>query len=177
MRECDTLLIVGSTMPYTEYYPAPGQARAVQIDVDGSRCGIRYDTEVNLTGDAAATLGALLPRLRERTDHTWRAHVERWTAAWDAYSVQRAHAHTSALNPELVVRELSDRLPDDALLAVDCGTATSWYARDLTLRGRQCGSLSGTLLRMGGGMPYAIAAKNAHPDRPSSPSSATVRCR
>ena len=133
MRECDTLLIVGSTMPYTEYYPAPGDARAVQIDVDGSRCGIRYDTEVNLTGDAAPTLAALLPRLRERTDHTWRARVERWTAAWDAYSVQRAHAHTSALNPELVVRELSDRLPDDALLAVDCGTATSWYARDITL--------------------------------------------
>ena len=166
MRECDTLLIVGSTMPYTEYYPAPGDARAVQIDVDGSRCGIRYDTEVNLTGDAAPTLTALLPRLRERTDHTWRARVERWTAAWDDYSVQRAHAHTSALNPELVVRELSDRLPDDALLAVDCGTATSWYARDVTLHGRQYGSLSGTLLSMGGGMPYAIAAKNAHPDRP-----------
>ncbi|MDD7920654.1 thiamine pyrophosphate-requiring protein [Actinomycetospora callitridis] len=166
MRECDTLLIVGSTMPYTEYYPAPGDARAVQIDVDGSRCGIRYDTEVNLTGDAAATLAALHGRLRERTDHSWRAQVERWTAAWDDYSVQRAHAHTSALNPELVVRELSDRLPDDALLAVDCGTATSWYARDVTLHGRQCGSLSGTLLSMGGGMPYAIAAKNAHPDRP-----------
>ena len=166
MRECDTLLIVGSTMPYTEYYPAPGQARAVQIDVDGTRCGIRYDTEVNLTGDAAATLSALLGRLRPREDHGWRAQVERWTRAWDDYSVQRAHAHTSALNPELVVRELSDRLPEDALLAVDCGTATSWYARDVTLHGRQYGSLSGTLLSMGGGMPYAIAAKNAHPDRP-----------
>ncbi|MHC1563210.1 thiamine pyrophosphate-requiring protein [Actinomycetospora sp. C-140] len=166
MRECDTLLIVGSTMPYTEYYPAPGQARAVQIDVDGSRCGIRYDTEVNLTGDAQATLAALLPRLRERTDSSWRAQVERWTSAWDDYSRQRAHAHTSALNPELVVRELSDRLPDDALLAVDCGTATSWYARDVTLHGAQYGSLSGTLLSMGGGLPYAIAAKNAHPDRP-----------
>ncbi|GAA4778841.1 thiamine pyrophosphate-requiring protein [Actinomycetospora chlora] len=165
MRECDTLLIVGSTMPYTEYYPAPGQARAVQIDVDGARCGIRYDTEVNLTGDAGATLAALLPRLRGH-DPSWRAQVERWTSAWDDYSRQRAHAHTSALNPELVVRELSDRLPDDALLAVDCGTATSWYARDVTLHGSQYGTLSGTLLSMGGGMPYAIAAKNAHPDRP-----------
>ena len=166
MRECDTLLIVGSTMPYTEYYPAPGQARAVQIDVDGSRCGIRYDTEVNLTGDAGATLAALLPRLRGRSDFSWRAHVEHWVRSWDEYSEQRAHAHTSALNPELVVRELSARLPDDALLAVDCGTATSWYARDVTLHGAQYGSLSGTLLSMGGGMPYAIAAKNAHPDRP-----------
>lgn len=166
MRECDTLLIVGSTMPYTEYYPAPGQARAVQIDIDGSRNGIRYDTEVNLTGDTAATLRALMPRLRERTDHTWRAHVERWNASWRDYSAQRAHAHTHALNPELVVRELSDRLPDDALIAVDCGTSTSWYARDLTLRPGQRGSLSGTLLSMGGAMPYAIAAKMAHPERP-----------
>jgi pyruvate dehydrogenase (quinone) len=153
-------------MPYTEYYPAPGQARAVQIDVDGSRCGIRYDTEVNLTGDAAATLAALLPLLRDKTDPTWRAHVERWTATWDSYSQQRAHAHTTSLNPELVVRELSDRLPDDVQIAVDCGTATSWYARDLGLRPGQRGSLSGTLLSMGGAMPYALAAKTAHPDRP-----------
>jgi pyruvate dehydrogenase (quinone) len=166
MRECDTLLIVGSTMPYTEYYPAPGQARAVQIDVDGSRCGIRYDTEVNLTGDAAATLADLLPLLAERPDSDWRAHVERWTTSWREYSEQRAHEHTTALNPELVVRELSDRLPDDAQIAVDCGTATSWYARDLTLKPGQQGALSGTLLSMGGAMPYAIAAKTAHPDRP-----------
>jgi pyruvate dehydrogenase (quinone) len=172
MRECDTLLIVGSTMPYTEYYPAPGQARAVQIDVDGSRCGIRYNTEINLTGDAAATLSGLLPLLRERegpdgSDRAaWRAHVERWTASWDSYSAQRVHEHTTSLNPELVVKELSDRLPDDALLAVDCGTATSWYARDLALRPGQRGSLSGTLLSMGGAMPYALAAKTAHPSRP-----------
>jgi pyruvate dehydrogenase (quinone) len=166
MRECDTLLIVGSTMPYTEYYPAPGQARAVQIDVDGSRCGIRYDTEVNLTGDAASTLAALLPLLAGRADSEWRRHVERWTTSWREYSEQRAHEHTTGLNPELVVRELSDRLPDDAQVAVDCGTATSWYARDLTLRPGQQGALSGTLLSMGGAMPYAIAAKTAHPERP-----------
>jgi pyruvate dehydrogenase (quinone) len=166
MRECDTLLIVGSTMPYTEYYPAPGQARAVQIDVDGSRCGIRYDTDVNLTGDAATTLQALLPLLEDKTDPTWRAHVERWTASWREYSEQRAHQHTSALNPELVMRGLDERLPDDALVAVDCGTATSWYARDLSLKPSQRGSLSGTLLSMGGALPYAIAAKTAHPHRP-----------
>lgn len=166
MRECDTLLIVGSTMPYTEYYPAPGQARAVQIDVDGSRCGIRYETEVNLTGDSAATLAALLPLLAERPDSVWRSHVERWTSSWDRYSEQRAHEHTAALNPELVVRALSERLPDDALVAADCGTSTSWYARDLALKPSQRGSLSGTLLSMGGAMPYALAAKTAHPSRP-----------
>ncbi|MEU6130632.1 thiamine pyrophosphate-requiring protein [Saccharopolyspora sp. NPDC047091] len=166
MRECDTLLIVGSTMPYTEFYPAPGQARAVQIDVDGARCGTRYDTEVNLVGDARATLEALLPQLDERTGHTWRNHVAQWTRRWDSYSEKRADADTSGLNPELVVRELSRRLPDDVMVAADCGTATSWYARDLQMRPGMLGSLSGTLLSMGGGLPYALAAKFAHPERP-----------
>ncbi|GAB2647483.1 thiamine pyrophosphate-requiring protein [Saccharopolyspora gloriosae] len=166
MRECDTLLIVGSTMPYTEFYPAPGQARAVQIDVDGTRCGTRYDTEVNLVGDAAATLEALLPLLRERTDRGWREHVETWTRRWDSYSEARATADTSGLNPEFVVRELSARLPDDVMVSADCGTATSWYARTLEMRPGMLGSVSGTLLSMGGGLPYALAAKFAHPGRP-----------
>jgi pyruvate dehydrogenase (quinone) len=166
MRECDTLLIVGSTMPYTEFYPAPGQARAVQIDIDAAQCGIRYDTEVNLTGDARATLEALLPLLHERTEHRWRQHIEIWKQRWDSYSDARATADTSALNPEYVVRELSARLPQDVMVSADCGTATSWYARDLAMRPGMLGSLSGTLLSMGGGLPYALAAKFAHPDRP-----------
>jgi pyruvate dehydrogenase (quinone) len=166
MRHCDTLLIVGSNMPYSEYYPAPGQARAVQIDLDGSRCGLRYPTEVNLVGDAGATLAALLPLLRDREDGEWREKVAGWKRRWDDYSIQRARAKAHPLNPEGIVRAISDRLADDAMVAVDCGTATSWYARDLQLRPSQQGSLSGLLLSMGGGMPYAIAAKTAHPDRP-----------
>ncbi|WP_243794298.1 thiamine pyrophosphate-requiring protein [Saccharopolyspora gloriosae] len=166
MRECDTLLIVGSTMPYTEFYPEPGEARAVQIDVDGTRCGIRYDTEINLVGDAGATLEALLPLLRERADNGWREHVETWTRRWNSYSEARATADTSGLNPEFVVRELSARLPGDVMVSADCGTATSWYARTLEMRPGMLGSLSGTLLSMGGGLPYAIAAKFAHPERP-----------
>lgn len=166
MRHCDTLLIIGSTMPYSEYYPEPGKARAVQIDLDGSRCGLRYPTEVNLTGDAGATLTALLPLLAERADGGWREKVAGWKRHWDDYSAQRATAKAHPLNPEAIVRAISDRLPDDAQVAVDCGTATSWYARDLQLRPSQQGSLSGLLLSMGGGMPYAIAAKTAHPDRP-----------
>ncbi|MFR9727701.1 thiamine pyrophosphate-requiring protein [Saccharopolyspora sp. MS10] len=166
MRECDTLLVVGSTMPYTEFYPAPGQARAVQIDVDGARCGIRCETEVNLVGDARSTLEALLPLLEERSEHRWREHVAAWTRRWESYSQRRATADTSGLNPELVVRELSRRLPDDVMVSADCGTATSWYARDLEMRPGMLGSLSGTLLSMGGGLPYALAAKFAHPERP-----------
>ena len=166
MRHCDTLLIIGSNMPYSEYYPEVGQARAVQIDVDGSRCGLRFPTEVNLVGDAGATLEALLPLLRPRADGAWRERVAGWKQHWEAYSVQRARAKADPVNPEAVVRGISDRLPDDAVIAVDCGTATSWYARDIALRPSHKGSLAGLLLSMGGGMPYAIAGKFANPDRP-----------
>jgi pyruvate dehydrogenase (quinone) len=166
MQECDTLLMIGTTMPYTEYYPEPDQARAVQIDVDGTRCGLRYPTEVNLVGDARLTLQALLPLLHAEPDPSWRERIARWNTAWRAWGEERANAAAHPLNPELVVRGLSARLSDDAMIAVDCGTATSWYARDLDLRPGMLASLSGTLLSMGGGMPYALAAKQAHPDRP-----------
>jgi pyruvate dehydrogenase (quinone) len=166
MQECDTLLMIGTTMPYTEYYPEPGQARAVQVDVDGTRCGLRYPTEVNLVGDARLTLQALLPLLHAEPDPSWRERIARWNTAWRAWGEERANAAAKPLNPELVVRGLSQRLTDDAMVAVDCGTATSWYARDLDLRPGMLASLSGTLLSMGGGMPYALAAKQAHPDRP-----------
>ncbi|WP_432560995.1 thiamine pyrophosphate-requiring protein [Kineococcus sp. SYSU DK003] len=167
MRGCDTLLLVGTTMPYTEYYPAPDQARAVQIDVDGTRCGLRYPTEVNLVGDAKETLAALLPLLAGADpDPSWRADIARWNSAWREWGLERARAQAEPLNPELLVRELSDRLEDDHQIAVDCGTATSWFARDLDLRPTMTASLSGTLLSMGGGLPYALAAKQAHPDRP-----------
>ncbi|WP_380161226.1 thiamine pyrophosphate-requiring protein [Kineococcus sp. R86509] len=167
MRQCDVLLMVGTTMPYTEYYPAPGQARAVQIDVDGTRCGLRYPTEVNLVGDAKLTLQALLPMLAgAEPDPGWRRDIARWNTAWREWGEERAAAKADPVNPELVVRGLSSRLEDDHQIAVDCGTATSWFARDLDLRPTMQASLSGTLLSMGGGLPYAIAAKQAHPDRP-----------
>jgi pyruvate dehydrogenase (quinone) len=168
MQQCDVLLLVGTTMPYSEYYPAPGSARAVQIDIDGANNGLRYPTEVNLTGDAAATLAALLPLLQPREDDSWRERIAGWMTAWRAFNEARTQVDVAAspLNPERVVAALSPRLPDDAMLAVDCGTATAWYARDIDLRPGQLASLSGTLLSMGGAMPYGIAAKQAHPDRP-----------
>jgi pyruvate dehydrogenase (quinone) len=166
MRHCDSLLIIGSNMPYSEYYPAPGQARAVQIDRDGAVCGLRYPTEINLVGDAGATLSGLLPLLTQKQSTRWRTKIAGWKQHWEHYSTARAEATADPVNPEGVVRGISQRLSHDALVAVDCGTATSWYARDLSMRPSQMGSLAGLLLSMGAGMPYAIAAKNAHPDRP-----------
>ncbi|GAA1828992.1 thiamine pyrophosphate-requiring protein [Pseudonocardia ailaonensis] len=165
MQECDTLLLVGTTMPYGEFYPKPGAARAVQIDIDGANNGLRYPTEINLTGDSRATLAALLPLLHAKPDTAWRDRIAGWNQAWEEYSAERVAAEADPVNPEAVVAALSDRLPDDAMLAVDCGTATCWFARDLALRPGQLASLSGTLLSMGGAMPYVLAAKTAHPDR------------
>ena len=166
MRHCDTVLILGSNMPYSEYYPAPGQARGVQVDRDGSRCGLRYPTEVNLVGDTGATLSALLPLLRQQQDGGWREQIATWKRHWEEYSTARAEAKARPVNPEAVVRGISRRMADDVLVAADCGTATSWYARDLSMRPSQTGSLAGLLLSMGGGMPYAIGAKTAQPHRP-----------
>ncbi|WP_433281998.1 thiamine pyrophosphate-requiring protein [Micromonospora sp. CA-244673] len=167
MQECDRLLIVGSNMPYSEFYPPQGTARAVQIDLDGSRMGLRYPTEVNLTGDAAPTLRALLRELGTGPVPTaWRATLAGATAKWRQSQREVAEQPANPVNPQLLFATLDDALPDDAMLAVDCGTATAWYARHIRVRPGMLASLSGTLLSMGGAMPYAIAAKFAHPDRP-----------
>ncbi|HEU5148856.1 MAG TPA: thiamine pyrophosphate-requiring protein [Iamia sp.] len=164
-RECDTLLLVGTNEPYTEHLPAPGQARAVQIDIDGANLGARYPTEVNLCGDAGETLRALLPRLAARDRSGWRARVEAAVAEWWEILDRRAHRDAEPLNPQLLFHELSPRLPDDALLAVDVGSTTYWYARHIRVRGTMAGHLSSTLASMGSALPYAVAAKLAHPGR------------
>jgi pyruvate dehydrogenase (quinone) len=165
MRECDTLLLVGTNEPYTEFLPAPGQARAVQIDIDGRNLGSRYPTEVNLAGDAKETLAALLPRLAMRDRGAWRERVEAAVARWWEIAERRARREADPLNPQLLFHELSPRLPDDALLAVDVGSTTYWYARHLRMRGTMQAHLSSTLASMGSAMPYAVAAKLAFPDR------------
>ncbi|HEY6748424.1 MAG TPA: thiamine pyrophosphate-requiring protein [Mycobacteriales bacterium] len=164
MGECDTLLIVGSHDPWTEFYPAPGQARAVQVDLDGRQIGDRYPVEVGLVGDAAETLDALLPLLPDRTG--WRARVEAAVADSDRLAAARAELPARPLNPELVVRSLSERLPGDAQVSVDVGSVTYWYARHLRLPPGVPAHLSSTLASMGSALPYGIAAKLAHPDRP-----------
>ncbi len=166
MRGCDTLLLIGTNDPWTEFYPAPGQARAVQIDIDGRRLGARYPVEVPLLGDAAETLRALLPAVRPRTDRTWRRQVETWVRRWHDIAEARAGASAEPLNPQHVVRSLSGRLPADAQVAVDVGSVVYWYARHLRLPGGVPAHLSSTLASMGCGVPYGLAAKLAAPDRP-----------
>jgi pyruvate dehydrogenase (quinone) len=164
MAACDTLLVIGSNDPWTEFYPAPGQARAVQVDVTARNIGTKYPVEVALVGDAADTLDALLPLLPERTG--WRAQVEESVRGWHEVARLRAHQPADPLNPQLVVRELSAQLPADAQVAVDVGSVTYWYARHLRLPPGVPAHLSSTLASMGSAMPYGIAAKLLHPDRP-----------
>ena len=167
MQECDTLLMVGCNLPYGEFLPPEGAARGVQIDLDGRRLGFRYPTEVNLVGDSAATLGQLLPLLDRRDDRSWREQVEGWTAEWWETVEHRALLDADPINPQRVVWELDRRLPADAMIACDTGTATGFFARDLHLTPDHLAWLSGNLLTMGSAVPYAIAAKLAHPDRPA----------
>ena len=166
MNHCDTLLMVGSSFPYSEFLPAEGQARGVQIDIDGRRLSIRYPMEVNLAGDSRETLRALLPLLHRRLDASWRREVESNVARWHQVLQARAQIPAEPLNPQLVFSELSPRLPDGAILCCDSGTAAAWYARHLKFRRGMMGSLSGGLASMGPALPYAIAAKFAYPARP-----------
>ncbi|OBA76150.1 thiamine pyrophosphate-requiring protein [Mycobacterium sp. 1554424.7] len=166
MRDCDTLLTVGSSFPYTQFLPEFGQCRAVQIDVDARFIGMRYPYEVNLVSDAKAALRALIPHLRRKEDRTWRdtieANVSRW---WETMDME-AKVGADPINPMRLFSELSPQLPDDAIVTADSGSAANWYARNLRFRGNIRGSLSGTLATMGPGVPYGIGAKFAHPHRP-----------
>ncbi|MGY2024924.1 thiamine pyrophosphate-binding protein [Nocardia gipuzkoensis] len=146
--------------------PEFGQARAVQIDIDGTMIGMRYPTEVNLVGDARSTLAELIPLVRRKDDRTWRERIEKNVARWWQTVERQCLLDAEPVNPMRVVWELSQRIPDDAIVTADSGSSTNWYARCLRLRGRMRGSLSGTLATMGPGVPYAIGAKFAHPDRP-----------
>ncbi|MGG5289858.1 thiamine pyrophosphate-requiring protein [Pseudomonas shirazensis] len=165
MEECDTLLMIGSGFPYAEFLPKEGQARGVQIDLAPDMLSLRYPMEVNLVGDAADTLDALLPLLEEKTQRSWQHKVEGWRKDWDKKLAKRALTSADPINPQRVVHELSPRLPDNAIITSDSGSCANWFARDLQIRkGMQC-SLSGGLASMGAAVPYAIAAKFAHPER------------
>jgi pyruvate dehydrogenase (quinone) len=166
MENCDTLLMVGSSFPYSEFLPQEGQARGVQIDLDGRMLAIRYPMEVSLVGDSAETLRALIPRLERKQDRGWREQIESEVGEWWKLMDERAHEPADPINPQFVLSELSKRLPDGAIIAADSGSVANWYARDLRLREGMMGSLSGTLATMGAGVPYAIGAKFAHPRRP-----------
>lgn len=166
MTGCDTLLMVGSGFPYSEFLPKEGQARGVQIDIQPNMLSLRYPMEVNLVGDAAETLRALLPLLDEKADTSWRDGIAKNIAGWWETLEARAKASANPVNPQRVVWELSPRVPDRAIITSDSGSCANWYARDLRIRRGMMCSLSGGLASMGAAVPYAIAAKFAHPDRP-----------
>jgi pyruvate dehydrogenase (quinone) len=166
MMHCDTLLTVGSSFPYTQFLPEFDQARAVQIDIDGKFIGMRYPYEVNLVGDAAATLRALIPHLRRKDDRSWREAIEAGVAKWWRSMAAEAKVGAEPINPMLAFRELSARLPGNAIVTADSGSSANWYARQLKFHGDVRGSLSGNLATMGPGVPYGIGAKFGHPDRP-----------
>src|SRR4051794_4512133 len=166
MNGCDTLLIVGSGFPWSEFLPKTGAVRAVQIDVDPAMLSLRYPCEVNLHGTAAETLRLLLPMLEHKQDRSWRAEIEDGMKAWWQTLEERAKTSAHPVNPQRVVWEMSPRLPDNAIVTSDSGSCANWYARDYRVKRGQMASLSGGLASMGAAVPYAIGAKFAHPDRP-----------
>ena len=165
MQGCDTFLMVGSAFPYSEFLPKPGSARGVQIDIDGTRTSLRYPMEVNLIGDSATTLRAVLPMLTQKEPGRWRADIERDVAGWWKTLDDRAMQPADPINPQRVFRELSPRLPDNCILTGDSGSVANWYGRDLKMRRGMMGSLSGSLASLGAATPYAMAAKMAFPER------------
>ncbi|MEF2072680.1 thiamine pyrophosphate-requiring protein [Consotaella aegiceratis] len=165
MQHCDTLLMIGSRFPYSEFLPKIGKARGVQIDIDPTMLSIRYPMEVALTGDSAETLKGLIPLLKKKEDRGWREEIEKRVAKWWSEEEERAMKEADPVNPERVFWELSSRLPATAIISADSGSSANWYARALKFKPGMMGSLSGTLATMCPGVPYAVAAKFAYPDR------------
>jgi pyruvate dehydrogenase (quinone) len=166
MMECDTLLMIGSSFPYSEFLPKEGDARGVQIDIDPKMLSIRYPMEVPLVGDSAETLRALIPRLERKKDRSWRERIENEVGDWWRVLEARAMNEANPLNPQRVFWELSPRLPDGCIITADSGSAANWFARDLKIREGMMASLSGNLATMLSGVPYAVGAKFAYQDRP-----------
>ena len=165
MMNCDTLLMVGSSFPYSEFLPKEGQARGIQIDIDGRMLGLRYPMELNLIGDSVQSLRALIPLLKRKEDRSWREKIESDIRDWWKVVEARAKESANPINPEFVAWELSPRLPDNAILSADSGTSANWYGRTIKMRKGMKGSVSGSLASVGAAVPYAIAGKFAYPER------------
>jgi pyruvate dehydrogenase (quinone) len=161
MTECDTLLMIGSSFPYSEYLPKEGKARGVQIDIDGTMLGLRYPMEVHLQGDSKESLGALIPLLRRKEDRSWQQQIENEVAQWWKVLEARSMNSANPVNPQAVFWELSKRLTQNSIICGDSGSSTFWYARDIKIKKGMKASLSGTLATMCSAVPYAIAAKFA----------------
>jgi pyruvate dehydrogenase (quinone) len=165
MKGCDTFFMIGSAFPYSEFLPEPGKARGVQIDIDPANLSLRYPMEINMVGDAAATLRKLLPLLQQKTDLSWRDRIEKEVGEWWQLLEKRAMLPAEPINPQRVFWELSPKLPENVIMTGDSGSVANWYARDIKMRRGMKGSLSGGLASLGAGTPYAVAAKFAYPER------------
>lgn len=165
MNECDTLFMIGTGFPYSEFLPDEGQARGVQIDISGRMLSLRYPMEVNLQGDSKETLKALIPYLKRKEDRSWQEKLIEDMKDWWKVLEARAMNDADPINPQRVFWELSPRLPEKCILTADSGSSANWFARDLKIREGMMASLSGNLATMCPGVPYAIAAKFAYPDR------------
>jgi pyruvate dehydrogenase (quinone) len=166
VMNCDCLFMIGSSFPYAEWLPEDGSVKGIQIDIDGRMIGARYPMDVNLVGDSRATLAALIPHLQRKEDRSWRETIEDEVERWWTLMEKRAELEADPINPQFVFQELNKRLPDNCILTADSGSATNWWARHLKLRTGMKAALSGTLATMCPGVPYALAAKFAFPDRP-----------
>lgn len=165
MQECDTLLMIGTSFPYAEFLPKEGQARAVQIDIDGRMLSLRYPVEANLLGDSKETLRRLIPLLHRKPNAEWRSKIEEKIRQWNQEQERLAMRESRLLNPQFVFKVLSPLLPDNCIITADSGSTASWYARELKIREGMMASLSGNLATMGCSVPYAIAAKFAYPNK------------
>jgi pyruvate dehydrogenase (quinone) len=166
VMNCDTLFMIGTSFPYAEWLPEQGKAKCVEIDIDGSMIGVRYPNDVSLVGDSKDTLQALIPLLERKSDRSWQDGIIDEVATWWRVLDDRAHQAADPVNPQLVFHELDKRLPERTVMTSDSGSATNWWARHIKIREGMRGSLSGTLATMLPGVPYAIGAKFAYPDRP-----------
>ncbi len=165
LEDCDTLIIAGSSFPYLEFYPKPGQAKAIQIDIDSSRIGLRYPVEVGLVGQCKDVLRALLPLIRLKTERSFLEQAQARMTKWNALMDERGTRMDLPLKPQVVVRQVNQFLHDDAIICCDTGTVTTWAARHIHIKGEMQFSASGTLASMGNGLPYSIGAAVAHPGR------------
>jgi pyruvate dehydrogenase (quinone) len=165
MEQCDTLLMVGTSFPYIEFLPKPGQARGVQIELDPTRIGLRYPVEVGLVGDSRRTLQALAPMLERHEDRSFLDKTQRGMRDWWNLIEERGTRRDVPMKPQVVAWELGQRLRDDAIVVADSGTIATWWARQIRVKRGQMYSLSGTLASMANGLPYAMAAQVAHPGR------------
>ena len=165
LEDCDTLIIAGSSFPYLEFYPKPGQAKAIQIDIDPSRIGLRYPVEVGLVGQCSDVLRALLPLIQLKKDRSFLEQAQARMAQWNTLMDERGTRMDLPLKPQVVVRQVNQFLHNDAIICCDTGTVTTWAARHIHIKGEMQFSASGTLASMGNGLPYSIGAAVAHPGR------------